>query len=430
MSTPPLAEIAEFYRKRFGFGEPDRSITIHPDTKVIIVIPCYNEPNLLTTLHALQNCNTPKYPVAVLIVINAGKEAEQKVLGQNMKSEKEATQWIKDHTSENLFFHVIRADNLPPRHAGVGLARKIGMDEALYQFAKIGFDGLIVCLDADCTVENNYLQVLENYCIEKNPKTITLYFEHDLERVGDEQLKEGIIRYELFLRYYVNALRYSGFPFAFHTIGSSMGVRAAVYAKSGGMNRRKAGEDFYFLHKVAPQGDLLEVNDTTVYPSARISDRVPFGTGKAQSEWKRKSNTIYFTYNHLIFKDLKYFISSIDKIYNRNDQKVNSQWLQTLPEAVRAFLAQENFEEKSLEIQKNTRNVAAFQKRFYAWLDGFKVLKFVHFARDHFYPQVPIEEASRQLLQWQHHEDASGNAEDLLMRYRKLDKSSNIFIKK
>jgi hypothetical protein len=194
------------------------------------------------------------------------------------------------------------------------------------------------------------------------------------------------------------------------------------------MNRRKAGEDFYFLHKVAPQGDLLEVNDTTVYPSARISDRVPFGTGKAQSEWKR--NARYFTYNPLIFNDLKCFISSINRLSELSDKETYSSWLLSMPEAVKAFLVQENFEEKLVEIRKNTRNEAAFQKRFYAWLDGFKVLKFVHFARDHFYPQVPIEEASRQLLQWQHHEDASRNAEDLLMRYRKLDKGHHIGIKK
>jgi hypothetical protein len=89
---------------------------------------------------------------------------------------------------------------------------------------------------------------------------------------------------------------------------------------------------------------------------------------------------------------------------------------------VKAFLLQENFEEKLVEIQKNTSSLWAFQKRFYAWFDGFKVLKFVHFARDHFYPNIRIEEASQKLLQWQLNEDASCDPEELLMRYRKLDK--------
>jgi hypothetical protein len=200
-------------------------------------------------------------------------------------------------------------------------------------------------------------------------------------------------------------------------------VRADVYAKSGGMNRRKAGEDFYFLHKVAPLGELMEIKETTVYPSARISNRVPFGTGRAQAEWKRKNEEKYYVYNNLIFNDLKSFVSSINVITKVGDRLGYFQWFATQPEAVKAFLLQENFEGKLERIQKNTSSLLTFQKRFYVWFDGFKVLKFVHFARDHFYPNVLIEEASQQLLKWQLNEDASCDPKELLMRFRILDRA-------
>jgi hypothetical protein len=45
------------------------------------------------------------------------------------------------------------------------------------------------------------------------------------------------------------------------------------------MSRRQAGEDFYFIQKVAMQGRYGECRTTRVHPSPRPSDRVPFGTG-------------------------------------------------------------------------------------------------------------------------------------------------------
>jgi hypothetical protein len=45
------------------------------------------------------------------------------------------------------------------------------------------------------------------------------------------------------------------------------------------MNRRMAGEDFYFIQKLLPAGGFFNLNQTTVYPSPRSSARVPFGTG-------------------------------------------------------------------------------------------------------------------------------------------------------
>ena len=91
----------------------------------------------------------------------------------------------------------------------------------------------------------------------------------------------AIALYELHLRYYLHSVRSTGYPHAFHTVGSAFAVRADIYCQEGGMNRRQGGEDFYFIQKVAQRGSWSECNETCVYPSPRPSDRVPFGTGPA-----------------------------------------------------------------------------------------------------------------------------------------------------
>ena len=61
----------------------------------------------------------------------------------------------------------------------------------------------------------------------------TIYFEHPIE--GDEyppEVYDAIIQYELYLRYYLQALRYTGYPYATHTVGSCFAVKASVYAKA------------------------------------------------------------------------------------------------------------------------------------------------------------------------------------------------------
>jgi len=46
-------------------------------------------------------------------------------------------------------------------------------------------------------------------------------------------------------------LQQAGSPYAYHTIGSAFACRAEAYIAAGGMNRRHAAEDFYFLQQLA-----------------------------------------------------------------------------------------------------------------------------------------------------------------------------------
>ena len=135
------------------------------------------------------------------------------------------------------------------------------MDEALRRFDYVNRpEGIILCLDADFTCDFDYLVEIEKWFSDPERVACSIYFEHPLESPDNQRVTEAIILYELHLRYYVQSLRFASFPYAFHTIGSSMAVRSDVYRKQGGMNKRQAGEDFYFLHKVIPLGGFWRSN--------------------------------------------------------------------------------------------------------------------------------------------------------------------------
>ena len=533
------------YLQRHKFCEPQIAEPPSENLGIVIVIPCFYEPDLTTALSSLYNCDRPGCDVEVIVVVNSPEDSPGDVLEQNIRTIREANAWILKHKSppltppkggrtgqlltlpqsksdgnvppfgedlggadidKKLRFHILHFPELPKKHAGVGLARKIGMDEAVSRFAQSaecraqGGKGLergkryapcalhhaliIVNFDADCQCEKNYLKSIESH-FKNNLKTpaCSIYYEHPLKSSGDSgkfkkeiykkenpeiNRKSGfiipkspddldIIKYELFLRYYVIALRYSGYPYAYYTIGSCMAVRSAVYQKQGGMNRRQAGEDFYFLQKIIQLGNFTELTATTVYPSSRRSTRVPFGTGKAISgrmsaspgdsedhlgsrgqgarSWVKKGlkvgnapellgtpSSIRYTYNPKTFDDLKIFFSKIPLLYQMGQA---GKFLDKLPVSISAFLIKNDFIEHLTEIQANTVSEKTFIKRFYRWFNGLKVLQFVHFARDNFYDNIPVEDAAVTLLRSLNYlrgNERKTSAKDLLLRFREMEK--------
>ena len=103
------------------------------------------------------------------------------------------------------------------------------MDEAVHRFNRINNpDGVILNLDADCLVEQNYLKSVCNELLKKSDRAAcSIYFEHPLSGNDfPENIYKFITLYELHLRYYFQGLAFSGFPYVFHTVGSSSAVKA------------------------------------------------------------------------------------------------------------------------------------------------------------------------------------------------------------
>lgn len=404
-----------FYLKKYSYREQLISEKPQNNLGLVVVIPCCNEKGLTQSLQSLLTARLPNCAVEVIIVINASETANKSIINQNKNTFKETSGWILKNKKEGVKFYLINENALPKKHAGVGLARKVGMDEAVRRFEQIkNHNGVIVCFDADAQCDSNYLVEIENH-FNKNPKTpaCSIHFEHPISGEDyPEEIYNGITQYELHLRYYKNGLTFAGLPYAFHTIGSSMAVRSSAYQKQNGMNKRKAGEDFYFLQKLIPLGGFTEIKTTKVIPSPRVSDRVPFGTGRAMQVWLVADKAEMLSYNPKSFIDLKNFVALVPEYYNSNSALI--------PLSIKQYLAEIEFEKNLLKIRKNATSEKHFVKLFFNWFNAFKVLKYMHFSRDNFHSDIAISEGSNTLLDY-FNVEKKASVRDLLIGYRELD---------
>lgn len=417
----PPDKLKNIYLNRYAWPRQEISIPAINNTKIIVVIPCFKEPEITNALMSLYYCSAPGCHTEVITVINHPENCSIGIKEISYSTHERIKKWSKTHERPDMTFHVIEAYDMPARSAGVGLARKIGMDEAVRRFNSIGEEnGVICCFDADCTCSSNYLsEIFSLYSTQAKANAALIHFEHPTNGGLLPAHYEAIIRYELHLRYYVNALKIANFPWAYQTIGSCITVSAKAYQKQGGMNKRKAGEDFYFLQKIFPLEHIFEIPGATVFPSARKSDRVPFGTGKAVTKYLSDNQKIYYTYHPKSFEDFERFNLSVSSLYDSDIQEIDEQ----LPESIRHFLRSIPFDNAVKKIKKNSGTRTQFIKSFYQWFNGFMALKYIHFARDHYFPMVTIEEAISWLFTQRHvDQHVQGGLKNALFSMRKYDK--------
>lgn len=390
--------IAEYLRKQPGF-RPRIEVAPAPDLRLVVVVPCKDEPALEVTLASLARATRPPGAVEVIVIVNASRDDAPEVRARCAADAATARGFAARLGESWLRVHVVEELELDPRHAGVGLARKVGMDEAAARLESAGADrdGVIACLDADCTVAASYLAELAGW-FARNPAAdaAAIAFEHDLGAVADPRHRAAIAGYELFLRCHVHGLALAGHPSAIQTVGSSMAARARSYAIHGGMNRRKAGEDFYFLQKLVEHGAVGEIRATTVYPSARESDRVPFGTGRAVRDWVRGGEPEFLAYDARVYRRLAELIGRIDEWWLDRDGDP----LARLPAETRDFLSAEGFIEALDGMRANATALASFRGRFFAWLSPFRALKLVHHLTRVTHPKRPVRETAAALAGW------------------------------
>ncbi len=234
---------------------------------------------------------------------------------------------------------------------------------------------------------------------------VTLRFSHQTEGLEEKQ-RQGIMLYEKYLHYYKKALTSTGYPDALYTIGSAFAVTAGAYMRRGGMTRRKAGEDFYFLQTLTQTGKVGELTETCVYPSARVSQRVPFGTGIAMKKWMEGSDDLLYSFNFQAFSDLKIFFSIRHLFYARSNEDF-SMLIKQLPEPVAAFLEHEHLYGELSELGKNCSSEDVFLDRFFQIFNAFRVLKFLNFSHPRFYQKENLEKCMAALEQEEQQSSAS-----------------------
>ncbi len=359
--------------------------------EIIIVIPCFREPEILQTLNSIMSCNAPLSHVEVIILINHSELDPWETKNFNRETRLSIENWIQKNKNNNIDFYAVGPIEFQKKWAGAGLARKSGMDEAVRRFNLLGKpNGIIVSLDADTLVEKNYMVEIEKH-FRNNSKNVgaTIKFQHRTEGLMQKQM-EGIILYEKYMDYYKKALEYTSYPYPMFTVGSAFAVTSEAYVKRGGMNRRQAGEDFYFLQGLAQQGKVGEIHSTKVYPSARLSDRVPFGTGPILQKWMKGEEDLTQAYNFEAFVDLKRFFLMKGKFFRivkpDFEKRIND-----LPEPVLRFLQVENFWSEIEDLNRNCSTIASFNSRFFHKFNAFKILKFLNFAHEYFYEKADLK---------------------------------------
>ena len=141
----------------------------------------------------------------------------------------------------------------------MGLARKIGFDIALrlHQAGRLASSWLH-STDADVILPRDYFERASRVRVP-NAAALVYPFVHRGE--DDVALARAVQLYEISLRYYVLGLASAGSPYAHHTVGSTLAVDAAAYAKVRGVPKRTAAEDFYLLGKLVKIGAIVPLAD-------------------------------------------------------------------------------------------------------------------------------------------------------------------------
>ena len=187
------------------------------------------------------------------------------------------------------------------------------------------------------------------------------------------------------------------------------------------MNRRQAGEDFYFIQKLVSEGGYFNLYITTVYPSPRASDRVPFGTGASIGKLSADKSSTLLTYDMLAFNELRTFFKLVDVFFESDPMELQEHF-SLIPQSLRLFLDEKEWIEKIREIKNNTSGIVSFKKRFFIWFNMFKVVKYLNNVHSGFFSKKPVDISALELLETRGISFDSNETIDLLLYYRSMEK--------
>jgi hypothetical protein len=283
---------------------------------------------------------------------------------------------------------------------GVGLARKIGLDWALgiLRESMATANGTLISLDADTRVAPDYLAEIHDFFQMEKRWAAVVDYAHPVE--GPDEEARAILSYELFLRYQELAWHYAESPYAYPAIGSTMICTAEAYAASGGMNRRQAGEDFYFLQQLAKTGRVDRIRETTVIPSGRASHRVPFGTGRRVGNFASDEDDAYLTYHPHTWTILQAWLRIVEEHLDDTGAMLLGH-AANIEGELAAWLSAQDFQTAWERIRSHCKDPAQRRRQFHGWFDAFRTLMLTHHLRDNGFPRQDLFEALGTVMAWQ-----------------------------
>ena len=204
-----------------------------------------------------------------------------------------------------------------------------------------------------------------------------------------------------------------------------MAVRAGTYIELGGMNRRQAGEDFYFLNKADQRFALTEIGATTVYPAARLSARTPFGTGRALSLAAHVGAGSLEVYDPRCYLGVGQVLAGLDSLYGYDGVLDPSKPPEALFAEALGYLESVHWRTVLDEIADQVSSQHAYRKRLRVWFDGFRTMKLIHWLTRKCFPRVAVGSAALEVLGWHEPLGVPRDATNfqLLQRFRGLDRA-------
>ena len=341
--------------------------------KYFIIIPIYNELDfIIDTLDSIDRQNK-NYLIdtLVVLVINNSKDDANFIKENNKSTEQKIRK--QDYNYEYIILDYFSKKNaLDNNNSGVGVSRKIGMD-FIIKYAKE--NSLIFSLDADTLVHPKYLEIISNYFSEKKIKACTVNFRH--QHSYDKDLEKGIRKYEKTLKLIAKKIKNAGSPYGYVSMGSTIVCTVQAYIAVGGMSKKKATEDFYFLQSLAKYTAIAQISKILVYPSARCEERVYLGTGHSMVEYKNNNDFNKLKFSNISFINLKFFLNIIYKYIQHDFQFVFKKLESKIDKKSIKFLKENHFSQIWNKMNKPTLPISQRKILFDQWFDALKVIKFL-----------------------------------------------------
>ena len=261
------------------------------------------------------------------------------------------------------------------KQQGVGWARKALFEE----IARCrGENELVVSLDADTSFDYNYFDSLLD-TFNDNPNCCAMAVPYYHRIIDNDRHNRAMLRYEIYMRHYlINLLEIAAkikictkntpFPYSFTALGSAIVFPLWAYRRVGGITPLQGGEDFYLMQKYAKTGRImLHCNGSKVYPSARPSNRVPFGTGPAIAKGIEIMDDIYPLYPYEGFDAIAETYSMFPHLFYEDIETPMSQFLH------------EQLKTDNLwgPIRKNFKTMDLFVHSCQERVDGLRILQFL-----------------------------------------------------
>jgi glycosyltransferase involved in cell wall biosynthesis len=331
--------------------------------KIYVALPAINEMELLPLCLeciAKQSYNNFQVVICVNQPDDWWKIEEKKIICENNITLLKKLQ-SKDKNTYTIIDKCSKGKGWKGNNKGVGWARKTVMDHIA---ACAGCDDIIVSLDADTVFNEEYFTSIVNAFSSTKAVALANPYYHKL--TGKKAEDRAILRYEIYMRNYAINLLMIDSPYAFTALGSAIALPVSTYKAIGGMTPKLSGEDFYFLQKLRKFGNIIIHNKEKVYPAARFSDRVFFGTGPAMIKGNNGDWESYPVYHHSLFANIKDTYDCFPQLFKKDCET-----------PLDSFLKEQFGENIWHALRENYKDEKHFIRACHEKIDGLRILQYL-----------------------------------------------------